>query len=597
VPLRERVAGFEHSPLAAWVSSVEPTRVIWANAPALELWSASDLDELCARDFSNQSEASSKQARTWVDAFRAGTLDFVEADWTVYPRGVPRRIRIFISGIMLDDGQQGLLQQAIRADAPIDPVILRGAEAIRHASLAVALLSTSGAVLSRNPALEHAVGLDTPLSRWFEEPGAAAEILAVAGHGAVHQAELSSRASGQLRYYTLEARKVQDPVSGEDSILVHLLDETARLGAELDAERKGRLVNELQRALAMVEEQKQRWRALVDSAPDVVMIINRQRRVEFTNRRGAEELVGQPIEALFDSESRAQVIEAIEHVFATEQTHAFEASSSGGSRQHSIRLGPIHSEGELERLTLISSDVTEHRAIEHQLRHSQKMLAIGTLAGGIAHDFNNLLMVISGSCELATLSAAAGRDVQPLLDEIAAATERASTLTRQLLAFSRKQVLQPKRLDLNLLVREMGKLFARVIAEGITLELALDERPCWIIADPGQIEQVVMNLVVNASDAMSDGGVLTIATRWSSAHGEELVLEIADTGVGIGRELQSRIFEPFFTTKAVGKGTGLGLAMVHGIIEQSGGRITVESELGHGTRFEICLPRAASSPW
>jgi PAS domain S-box-containing protein len=593
----ERLAGFESSPIATWVSSFDPLRILWANQRALELWDARDLDELRGRDFSSVSETTLEQGRAWLRAFRDGVRDVIEVDWTLYPRGVPTRVHIFNSGIELDEGFV-LLQQALLKTDPVDPAILRGAEAIRHISAAVASLSPTGAVLSRNPAMLHGFGLDTPPARWFDEPEVLANILAVADHGQVLRAEVSSRASGSRRDYALEARKTIDPVSGEDSILAHLLDETARLGAEFDAAHKGKLVAELEDALTTVEQQEQRWRALVESAPDPIMIIGRAHQIEFANRgltpeTSDAEVIGRRLEELFDPESHPPVVEAIERVFATGEIVALAASTSGprGRLHHDLRLGPIGDHGQIERLMSISTDVTERRALEHQLRQSHKMQAVGTLAGGVAHDFNNLLMIILGACDLAALNAELAPQTRALLDEIAGAAERASGLTRQLLAFSRQQLLEARRLDLNELVAELSKLLARVLGDDITLVLDLDERGCWIVADPGQIEQVIMNLVVNARDAMPEGGRLTITTRATAPSEDELVLEISDTGVGIDPGLQARIFDPFFTTKDIGKGTGLGLSIVDGIVGQSDGRIELDSAPGRGARFTIYLPR------
>jgi two-component system cell cycle sensor histidine kinase/response regulator CckA len=244
-------------------------------------------------------------------------------------------------------------------------------------------------------------------------------------------------------------------------------------------------------------------------------------------------------------------------------------------------------EGKVLYLQGVLVDVTEHKALEEQLRQSQKMEAVGRLAGGIAHDFNNLLTAIKGYGEflLSDLpkDAATHRDAQ----EIVRAADRAAALTRQLLAFSRRQTLAPQPIELNTVVTDLESLLRRLIGETIDLVTDLAEEPPTVHADRGQLEQVMLNLVVNARDAMPDGGRLTIATR---RRGRDALLEVRDTGIGIGPEARSHLFEPFFTTKEPGKGTGLGLATVYGIVEQSGGTIEVESELGAGSTFTIVLP-------
>jgi PAS domain S-box-containing protein len=251
---------------------------------------------------------------------------------------------------------------------------------------------------------------------------------------------------------------------------------------------------------------------------------------------------------------------------------------------------------------LFAEDVTERRALEQQLRHSQKMEAVGRLAGGIAHDFNNLLMVISGYCEFLLERVGTNPALRGPAQEIANASQRATGLTRQLLAFSRKQMLAPKVIDLNTVVTENLRMLERVIGEDIDLVMVPGEELGSVKADPGQVEQVIMNLAVNARDAMPQGGKLTIETanisldeEYARFHesvkpGDYVMLAISDTGAGMDAETQNHIFEPFFTTKGL-KGTGLGLSTVYGIVKQSEGYIWVYSEPGKGTTFKVYLPR------
>src|SRR5215472_9290807 len=254
---------------------------------------------------------------------------------------------------------------------------------------------------------------------------------------------------------------------------------------------------------------------------------------------------------------------------------------------------------------LFAEDVTERRALEQQLRQSQKMEAVGRLAGGIAHDFNNLLMVISGYSEFLLERLGAEPHLRGPAQEIAGAAERASSLTRQLLAFSRKQMLAPRIVNLNEVASENLKMLTRMIGEDIDLVMVPGKNLWPVRADAGQIEQVIMNLAVNARDAMPSGGKLTIETGnvtldedYARLHapmfaGDYVMVAISDTGAGMDAETQSHIFEPFFTTKGL-KGTGLGLSTVYGIVKQSGGYIWVNSEVGRGTTFKIHLPRVSS---
>jgi PAS domain S-box-containing protein len=272
----------------------------------------------------------------------------------------------------------------------------------------------------------------------------------------------------------------------------------------------------------------------------------------------------------------------------------------------SVQASTKESSGKEKSFELFAEDVTERRGLEQQLRQSQKMEAVGRLAGGIAHDFNNLLMVISGYSEFLLDRMGPDPALRAPAQEIASAAQRASALTRQLLAFSRKQMLAPKILDLNAVVTESLKMLTRVIGEDIELVMVPATALGAVRADSSQIEQVIMNLAVNARDAMPSGGKLTLETSnisldedYARFHaplqaGDYVLLSISDTGLGMDAETQAHIFEPFFTTKGQ-RGTGLGLSTVYGIVKQSGGYIWVSSEPGKGTSFKIYLPRVAEA--
>ncbi|OFW47162.1 MAG: hypothetical protein A3J29_02155 [Acidobacteria bacterium RIFCSPLOWO2_12_FULL_67_14b] len=286
---------------------------------------------------------------------------------------------------------------------------------------------------------------------------------------------------------------------------------------------------------------------------------------------------------------------------------AIEALKSGATDyvlKHSLsRLAPavrraLQESAERSKRRQAEADV---RALEAQLRHSQKLEAVGLLAGGIAHDFNNLLTVINGYCERLLTAVDDDAPARADLDLIHQAGQRAAGLTRQLLAFSRRQVMQPRSLDLNAIVSDIDRILKRVLGERITVATALDPTLGPTQADPGQVEQVLINLAINARDAMPEGGTITIETANKDvsaentpsgfAPGPYVVLTVRDTGHGMEAETAARIFEPFFTTKEAGKGTGLGLSTVYGIVAQSNGYVAVDTALGHGTAMHVFLPR------
>ncbi|MEN3941514.1 ABC transporter substrate-binding protein [Prosthecobacter sp. SYSU 5D2] len=281
---------------------------------------------------------------------------------------------------------------------------------------------------------------------------------------------------------------------------------------------------------------------------------------------------------------------------------SFDQEVRGKARVFQASFNPIRNAGEVTGVSIFSDDVTEQKHLENQLRQSQKMDAIGQLAGGVAHDFNNLLTVIQANASLARIMKLSPEMTTRAFSEILDAASRAGALTRQLLTFSRQQPVNKTTLNLNQVVAEMNRMLQRLIGEHIQVHLRLTPAPALIHADASMMEQIILNLTVNARDAMPQGGMLTLTTRLlplkqlppqapaESVPGEYVCLEVRDTGTGIAAEHLNRIFEPFFTTKAVGQGTGIGLATVFGIAQQHGGWVTVDSQPGAGATFSVYLP-------
>jgi signal transduction histidine kinase len=277
-------------------------------------------------------------------------------------------------------------------------------------------------------------------------------------------------------------------------------------------------------------------------------------------------------------------------------------------RWYMSRIAPLQMAGSAEKIVLVATDITERKRLEAQLLQAQKVESIGRLAGGVAHDFNNLLTSIVGFAELAKVGLPKdSRNVQNL-SRVLESANRGATLTQQLLAFARKRIVKPEVLDLNQVIEGMVPMLKRLIGEDLEFAFIPGEKLDRIRIDPGSVEQVVMNLAVNARDAMPAGGTLTLETQnvlldraYASRHvdvtpGPYVMLSVTDTGSGMSKDVLTKIFEPFFTTKPVGKGTGLGLAMCHGIVTQAAGHISVTSEKGKGACFKVYLPRMKDAP-
>jgi PAS domain S-box-containing protein len=325
-----------------------------------------------------------------------------------------------------------------------------------------------------------------------------------------------------------------------------------------------------------------------------------------------EDLIGRDIEMLSSGVPPYTLADArvlLERAIATGQPQRFDwdsRSKDGSCFPTEIVMQPAMIAGQSMVIAVVR-DLSERQAMEAQLRQAQKMEAIGHLTGGIAHDFNNLLGVIIGNLDLLRGLRPGDRDLEQLSDEALQASLRGADLTRRLLAFARRQPLQPRQIDVNALIRESVKLFKRLLGEHIAISLKSAPGPCCVLADPAQLEAALSNLFTNARDAMPRGGKLLINTRRlrldagdvaerpDLAPGEYVVIEVTDTGVGMTPEIASQIFEPFFTTKPRDQGTGLGLSMVFGFLKQSGGHASAYSEVGVGTTLRLYLPFVAGA--
>lgn len=370
-----------------------------------------------------------------------------------------------------------------------------------------------------------------------------------------------------------------------------------------------------QRRQALLHESERRYRGIINEMNEGIWTLDADGRTEFVSQQMAamlgytpRQMTRRPIDDFVDESQRAVVRSKMGPqpfdrgtLFELEFTRA-----DGSTMQTVVSAKPFLSDaGKFTGAQALITDVTERKRLEAQLLHSQKMEAVGRLAGGIAHDFNNLVTGIMGACHLLELELEGRPESLELVDDIHRCGERAADLTQQLLAFSRQQVLKPTILDPARVVEESTNILRRVIGEDIDLRIEIGPDLWSVSIDPTQLQQVLLNLVVNARDAMPSGGTISVRGCNLDAHesvehglapGQYVALTVQDTGDGIPAHLLDQIFEPFFTTKAFGKGTGLGLATVLGIVEQSGGRVTVDSQDGQGSMFSVFLLRAEGEP-
>jgi len=368
-----------------------------------------------------------------------------------------------------------------------------------------------------------------------------------------------------------------------------------------------RYATERGRALEALERREEHYRSLIENSLDLIAILKLDGTIRYASP-SHQRVLGYPLDELVGQNAFSLIHPDDVRAVRT----AFARADGAGSLQCRFR----HKDGswrmldsfgrDLSHLPSVrgvvvnSRDITDRRRLEEQLHHSQRLEAVGRLAGGVAHDFNNLLMVITGYSQMLLETVLPGDPARPDLEQVVKAAERATDLTHQLLAFSRRQIARPAVINLNTLVQDMDRMLRRVIGEDIELIAILSPGLHRVRVDPGQIEQVILNVALNARDAMPNGGTLTLQTSnlqvteenqqtsLAPPPGPYVVLSMSDTGFGMDAQVLSRVFEPFFTTKD--HGTGLGLSTSYGIIQQSGGDIRVDSKLGSGTTFRIHLP-------
>ena len=539
-----------------------------------------------------------------------------QTEIVMLPRsGGPRTILLSMVPIEID-GVPCLLSTGTditdrkRAEAAVSEALSLNQAIVENSTIGLLGYKATGECTSANEAAARimGLGLEALLGENFHEidswkrSGLYVAALGVLETGETVRMEVNVETVAGLDAW-LDATFTTFQLGGETHLLLMVSDLTAHRRAE-EAERQS----------------EERWRSLVESAPDGI-VVHSDGVIQFANAAmarlvgalGADGLIGSSVIELIAPEDREA---------ARARISAYCDSDEAGPpvEEYCLRSDgekvPVEATdvryaygGQSARLVFIRdrSDRAraeeERLALEEQLQQAHKMESVGLLAGGVAHDFNNILMVQKGYCELMRSDLRLDPSILDGLAQIEACADRATALTRQLLAFSRKQVLQPVVLDLNGLIEDMEDMLERVMGEAVELDVRLHTKPALVKADPMQLEQVFVNLAANARDAMPEGGSLLIEVsavdlepgshycRLGAAPGRNIAIAVTDNGIGMDAETRRRIFEPFFTTKAEGKGTGLGLSTVYGVVQQSGGSVSVESESGKGTTFRIFLPQ------
>ncbi len=398
--------------------------------------------------------------------------------------------------------------------------------------------------------------------------------------------------------------KVEGLEKGADGYLTRPI-EPSELVATIHSVLRMRAAEEVARVMA------REWQSTFDAIADAACLVDRDGKVVRCNRAMGEllgraecEVSGQPLHAFLESILGPEMLN---HVLPAQLLTRESWEVQKANRWFRVTADPVAGDGdEVSGIVYIISDITENKRLEHQLLQSQKMEGLGRLAGGIAHDYNNLLAIILGYTEMLELDIPPNSSLHSSLHAIQVATNRAATLTKQLLAFAHRQMNETKALSVNILLASMTELLKPLLGPNIEMVTALAEDAGYVQADPNQLEQVLMNLAVNARDAMTDGGKLTIKTENVSLASHDLqslplldagsytVISVTDTGAGMSEEVMQHVFEPFYTTKEKGKGTGLGLSTCYGIVKQAGGHIEISSEVGKGTTVRVLLPRVAA---
>ena len=619
--LRDRAqsfrALFSGNPLPMWISDAETLRFLEVNDAAIAHYGYSREEFLGMRitdirpeedvprlqHYLATARADFRHAGRWRHRLKTGQI--IDVDVTSHALVIGGRAAVHV--VARDVTQENRALDALRAAKE------KYREIFDHAVVGIFQTTPEGRCLSANQALAEIYGYDSPEELTAKVTNLESQSYAVPSR---------RRELQRLLHEQGVARNFVTQIKRKDGSLGWIMQNSRAVrddaGKILYYEGTQQDITELKRAEAALRASESRYGELIENAVHGIFITKMGGRfvdvnpalVAMLGYDSKEELLAlDPATDIYrNPEDRKRILGQIRHTEVLQGVEVEWKRKDGTPIV--VRLsGRVveHGQGEAERGEVIVENVTEARKLEQQLRQAQKMEAIGRLAGGVAHDFNNLLAVIMGHCEMLASQMDSGNPLRQQVEAITLSGNRAAELTRQLLAFSRQQVLQPRILNLNEVVEEAEKLLTRLLGTHIQLSTELDKSLGPVKADPGQMELAILNLAVNARDAMPRGGRLTLSTRNVDLAGDRaapcpgmqpgpyVLLEVRDTGSGMDAATRAHIFEPFYTTKEVGKGTGLGLATVEGIVSQSEGFITAESEINRGSSFQIYLPRVAEA--
>ncbi len=628
---RDGLGHFEQLATPIWVFDVDNHKIWWANAAGILFWEAQNLDDLLQRDFSTDSDMVRTRLRQVV--CNGPGQKRIQDTWTLYPNDEPKSVILSFLPITIIQGTNAVLIEVKQfVDSMVDADSLRILEATRASALMVSTFSAEGQLLAQNPAALACYGPQRPgmngndMASRLKDPDVAVQLLETANSGKSLDLEQLVWTQNGSRVHRIQARRGRDPITGAFATIVSEEDVTKQNALRLQMQAlNGQLERKVEDRTRRLDTSEERYALATQSA--AVWDWDLKQNLLYLSPSLLATLEFEPnfkADALLDENAENSTIKILHPedvaAFQTEVTRHLKEpdvpfrqelrlkTRSGDYRWfHAQGKSIVGPDGRATRSVGILTDITERKDLEASLFAAHRSDAIGQLSGGIAHDFNNLLTVILGNAELLDMAQDAN---QELITAIKKAALRGADLTRHLLAYSRRQTLRPRPVDLSQLVTGMNKTLLQNLGDGIWVEIKIGGGLWSIHADVTQVESAILHLACNARDAMPRGGKVEIScqnhqiTKARPLPGAEHSLQpgnyveilIRDTGEGMTSATLNRACEPFFTTRKTGQGSGLGLSMVYGFAQQSGGGVALHSQPGTGTSVSLFLPRSTLEP-